>query len=68
MLNNLNDWSCVNILSLNTDKTKYVLFYKENSEDNLPQVLPDLYINDVKTKREKSLKFLGFMNDNKLEN
>ena len=55
----LNDWFCANKLSLNTDKTKYVLFLKAKSMDNLPLVLPDLFINDVKIKRENSLKFLG---------
>ena len=55
----LNDWFCANKLSLNTDKTKYVLFLKAKSMDNLPLVLPDLFISDVKIKRENSLKFLG---------
>ena len=65
-LNHLNDWSCANKLSLNTDKTKYVLFHKTKSKDNLPLVLPDLFINDVKIKRENSLKFLGVMSNKNL--
>ena len=52
-----------NKLSLNTDKTKYVL-------DNLPLVPPDLFINDVKIKSEiqikNSLKFVGVMIDENL--
>ena len=60
-LSHLNDWFCANKLSLNTDKTKYVLFHKAKSKDNLPLVLPDLFINDVKIKSENSLKFLGVM-------
>ena len=40
---------------------KYVLFHKAKSKDNLPLVLPDLFINDVKIKSENSLKFLGVM-------
>ena len=65
-LNDLNDWFCANKLSLNTDKTKYVLFHKAKSRDNLPLVLPDLCINNAKTKRENSLKFLGVMIDENL--
>ena len=64
-LNHLNDWFCANKLSLNTNKTKYVLFHEGKSKDNLSLALPDLFIDDVKIKRKNSLKFLGVMiNDN----
>ena len=62
-LSHLIDWFCANKLSLNTDKTKYVLFHKAKSKKNLPLVLPNLFINDVKIKRENSLKSLGVMID-----
>ena len=62
-LSHLNDWFCANKLSLNTDKTQYILFHKAKSKDNLPLVLPDLFINDVRIKRENKLKFLGVMID-----
>ena len=65
-LSRLNDWFCANKLSLNTDKTKHVLFQKAKSSDNLPLVLPDLCINNAKIKRENSLKFLGVMIDENL--
>ena len=45
---------------------KYVLFHKAKSKDNLPLVLPDLFINDVQIKSENSLKFLGIMIDENL--
>ena len=45
---------------------KYVLFHKAKSKDNLPLVLPDLFINNVKIKSENSLKFLGVMIDENL--
>ena len=48
----LNDWFCTKKLSLNIDKTKYVLFHEAKSNDNLPLVLPDLFINDVKSKKK----------------
>ena len=51
----LNDWCCANKISLNTDKTKYVWFHKAKSKDNLLLVLPDLFINDVKIKRENMI-------------
>ena len=62
-LSHLNDWFCANKLSLNTVKAKYVLFHKAKSKDILPLVLPDLFVNDVKIKKENSLKFLGVMID-----
>ena len=65
-LSRLNDWFCANQLSLNTVKTKYVLFHKVKSRDNLPLVLPVLCINNAKIKRENSLKFLGVMIDENL--
>ena len=55
-LSHLNDWFCANKLSLTTDKTKYLLLHKAKSKDNLPLVLPDLFINNVKIKSENSLK------------
>ena len=65
-LSHLNDWFCANKLSLNTDRTKNVLFHKAKSKDNVPLVLPDLFINDVKIERENSVKFVGVMIDENL--
>ena len=62
-LSHLKDWFCANKLSLNTDKTKYLVFNKAKSKGNLSLLLPDLFIVDVKIKRENSLKFLGVMID-----
>ena len=53
-LSYLNDWFCANKLSLN--KTRYFLFQKTKGNDNLPLILPDLFIKDVKIKREKLMK------------
>ena len=58
-LSHLNGWFCGNKLSLGT--TKYVLCHKAKSKDNLPPVLPDLFINYGKMKRENALKLLGVM-------
>ena len=65
-LNYLNDFVFDNKLSLNIDKIKYVLFQDAKSKDNLRQVLPDLFINDIKIKRKNSLKFLGVTNNDNL--
>ena len=65
-LSHLNDWFCANKLSLNTNKTKYVLFYKAKIKYNLPLFLPDLFVDDVKIKSENSLKLLGVMIDQNL--
>ena len=62
----LNDSFCANKLSLNIDKTKYVWFHKAESKDDLPLILPDFLINDVKIKRENSLKFLEVIIDENL--
>ena len=42
------------------------MFHKTKNKDNLPLVLPDLFINNVKIKSENSLKFLGVMTDENL--
>ena len=65
-LSHLNDLFCANKLSLNTEKAKYVLFHNAKNKDDLPLVLPDLFIKDVKIKRETSLNFLGVMIDDNL--
>ena len=60
-LSQLNAWFYVNKSSLNTDKTKYILFHKGRSKGNFPLFLSDLFINDVKIRKENSLKFLEIM-------
>ena len=42
------------------------MFHKAKSKDNIPVFLPNLFINDVKIKRENSLKFVAFMIDGNL--
>ena len=58
-LSQINEWFKANKLSLNVDKTNFTLFHKESQSDNLPLKLPTLYLNDIKIKREKFIKFLG---------
>ena len=63
---NINIWFCVNKLSLNASKTKYVFFHKSRQNSNIPLNLPMLKINQTEIMREKSLKFLGVMIDENL--
>ena len=59
----LNDWFCVEKLSMNTDKTKHELFHNTKSNINLLLVLPDLFIDNAKIKTQNSLKLLGVIID-----
>ena len=52
-----------NKLSLNNGKTKYTLFHKKSSKDDLPLKLPALKIGDNKIERKTATKFLGVMFD-----
>ena len=63
---NINEWFKANKLSLNTIKTKYVLFHKPRKKDNIPLNLPVLKINETVIKRSSSLKFLGVIVDENL--
>ena len=56
-LNQINDWFLANKLSLNVEKTKYMLFHKVTDQNNIPLKLP----------RENSLKFPGVILDGHLE-
>ena len=60
---NINIWFQANKLSLNTKKTKFVLFHKPRTKVKLPLSLPVLKINNVTIERVKALKFLGVIID-----
>ena len=44
-LNRINDWFLANKLSLNVEKTKYILFHKLTDQDNIPLKLRSLLLN-----------------------
>ena len=52
-LKNVGDWFKLNKLSLNNRKTKYTLFHKKSSKDDLPLKLPALKVADNKTEIKK---------------
>ena len=57
-LNQINDCFIANKLSLNVEKTKYMLFHKLTDQDNIPLKWPSLQLNGNIIERENSLKFL----------
>ncbi|XP_065639571.1 uncharacterized protein LOC136072316 [Hydra vulgaris] len=62
-LENLNTWFKVNKLSLNTEKTKYILFHSNHQKNNIPRMLPLLKIDNINIERTKTVKFLGIIID-----
>ena len=62
-LQNINEWFISNKLSLNVKKTKFSIFHKASRRDDLPLVLPKLFINNQVIKRQSSIKFLGILLD-----
>ena len=65
-LQNINEWFISLNLSLNSKKTKFLIFYKANRRDDLPLVLPKLFVNNQVRKRQSSIKFLGILSDENL--
>ena len=65
-LSKIDDWFLANKLSLNVEKTKYMLFHKCIEQGNIPLKLPLLQLNSNIIERENSLKFLGVILDEHL--
>ena len=57
------EWFRANILSLNEDKTRCVLFHRLQDRDNLPIRLPAVKINNYEIKRSSSIKFFAILVD-----
>ena len=53
------EWLNANKLSLNTIKTKYMLFHKQNMADDLSLRLPKIHVNNAEIEEVTSFKFLG---------
>lgn len=60
---NVNNWVCANKLTLNIEKTKYVLFSRNK---NIPHNLQKIKLGDSIINEEESIKFLGVMVDRQL--
>ena len=65
-LSQINGWFLANKLSLNVEKTKYMLFHKCIDQENIPLKLSLLQLNSNVIERESSLKFLGVILDEHL--
>ena len=63
-LTKITEWFVANKLSLNTIKTKYILFGK--SLDNIPLSLPKVKMNKIEIQRVDKIKFLGVLIDEQL--
>ena len=59
ILIHVSTWFKSNKLSLNVDKTNWLLFHTLSKRQSLPQTLPNLLIENVHIKREYVTKFLG---------
>ena len=57
-LSSISHWFSSNKLSLNADKTKFILFHKVRQRDNIPVVLPTWKTNSALTKRVDHIKVL----------
>ena len=60
-LHNINEWFISNKLSLNVKKREFSI--KASRRDDLPIVLPKLFINNQVIKRKSSIKFFGILLD-----
>ena len=56
-LHNISEWFRANLLSLNVNKTKFMIFYHKAVCDNL--INQSLKINDIKIDQVQEFKFLG---------
>ena len=58
-LEHLSHWFKSNKLTLNTEKTKWILFHSLRKKSSLPSNLPQILIDNVEIKRDPVTKFLG---------
>ena len=56
-------WFKANRLSLNVDKTKWTLFHSSSRKRFIPEVLPNIVIDELVIEREEITKFLGVLID-----
>ena len=62
-LESINQWFRANKLSLNTEKTKYTLFHKKSSKNEISEI-PDFNIESKNIEKTSSIKFLGVILEN----
>ena len=62
-LHYVNEWFIANKLSLNSRKTKFLLFYKQSARGSIPLSLHTITFNSIEIKCESFIKFLGVIID-----
>ena len=65
-LENVSTWFKSNKLSVNVDKTKWLLFHTLPKRQLFPQTLPNPLIENIHIKREHAAKFIGKFTDENL--
>ena len=65
-INNLVEWTELNHMALNPQKTKFMLVTTRQKRQNLTDSLPPLYVKDKKIEEVESHKVLGLTIDNNL--
>ena len=65
-LTNVSTWFKSNKLSLNADKTKWLLSHSLSKRQLLPQILPYLLIENIHIKRDHVTNFVGVLIDENL--
>ena len=65
-LANVSMWFKLNKLSVNVDKTNWLLFHPLSKRQLLPQTLPNFLIENIHTKTEHVIKVLGVFIDENL--
>ena len=63
----IRQWLIANGLSLNAKKIKHTFFHKNSCQDNIPLKSPDLQITNKTIERTFSMKFLGVILDENIE-
>ena len=56
-LNKVFNWLCANRLSLNINKTKFILFHNKNK--NIQNLIPNIKVNNIQVERVSHFSFLG---------
>ena len=64
-LKSVSTWFKSNMLSINIDKAKWIIFHPTSKKRLMPTKFPELFIDGITVKRETVTKFLGvFIDEN----
>jgi hypothetical protein len=63
----ISDWFKSNKLSINIEKTKWMLFYPNSKKKLIPSITPLIFVDNIEIKRTKITKFLGIYIDENLK-